>query len=251
MRFFEFSSQGHSYILAAANWPPDGFERVPLLEVGEVLRELEEHGPRAVLDAVLELLGPAFGSRFRASSSLTTPLADFEQYHRLALFRRPWARPAVEPAELAPVDLADLAGEVVDISDHFIEVEILDSEGEPVAGFEVEIELPEGAVRICRTNLFGCARVEGIPKAGTCKVMLPELDPDDVPDGPRPPRSWLEFDVVDENGMPYTDLELSVECPDGEVRQVKTDAQGMVRLEGIAEGLCTITHPGESAPAEA
>lgn len=58
---------------------------------------------------------------------------------------------------------------------HWIEVELKDEAGKPVAGESVRVELPDGSVSTGSTNDKGLYRVAGID-AGTCQVTFPGLD---------------------------------------------------------------------------
>jgi type VI secretion system secreted protein VgrG len=57
----------------------------------------------------------------------------------------------------------------------WVEVEMVDEDGEPVAGEKYEITLPDGRVAKGTTNEKGLARIEGIDP-GSCKVSFPNLD---------------------------------------------------------------------------
>jgi hypothetical protein len=58
---------------------------------------------------------------------------------------------------------------------HWIEIELLDDEGKPVAGELYFVELPDGSSLSGRTDGQGRARVEGVDP-GTAKVSFPDLD---------------------------------------------------------------------------
>jgi type VI secretion system secreted protein VgrG len=58
---------------------------------------------------------------------------------------------------------------------HWIEVELLDEAGQPVAGESVQVKLPDGSVSTGTTNDKGLYRVAGID-AGNCEVTFPDLD---------------------------------------------------------------------------
>ena len=57
----------------------------------------------------------------------------------------------------------------------WVEVELVDEDGEPVAGEKYEITLPDGRVAKGTTNEKGLVRIEGIDP-GSCKVTFPNLD---------------------------------------------------------------------------
>lgn len=59
----------------------------------------------------------------------------------------------------------------------WIEIELHDESGQPVAGEEYEIELPDGSKASGTLDGDGKARVEGF-KPGECKVAFPQLEED-------------------------------------------------------------------------
>jgi len=58
---------------------------------------------------------------------------------------------------------------------HWIEIALVDDNGNPIAGQGYQIRLPNGTVLTGSLDSRGLARVEGIDP-GTCKVTFPELD---------------------------------------------------------------------------
>jgi len=61
---------------------------------------------------------------------------------------------------------------------HWIEIQLVDEEGQPVAGEPYIVTLPDGSTVADGTlDEKGFARVEGIDP-GTCKVTFPNLDKD-------------------------------------------------------------------------
>ena len=58
---------------------------------------------------------------------------------------------------------------------HFIEIELLDEEGNPVADEAYFVELPDGSTKSGRTDAKGYARIDGVDP-GTAKVSFPDLD---------------------------------------------------------------------------
>ena len=57
----------------------------------------------------------------------------------------------------------------------FIEIALVDEDGEPVAGQSYELVLANGEVRRGSLDDQGAARIEGIP-AGNCQVKFPDVD---------------------------------------------------------------------------
>ena len=85
-----------------------------------------------------------------ASSSQTTPLQDEEA-----------------------AQAASTADQVEE--KHYIEIELLDEEGKPVADEAYFVELPDGTSKSGRTDAKGFARIDGVDP-GTAKVSFPDLD---------------------------------------------------------------------------
>lgn len=59
----------------------------------------------------------------------------------------------------------------------WIEVELVDNDGEPVAGEKYEVTLPDGSVSKGALDGSGKTRIEGF-EPGQCKVSFPEIDKD-------------------------------------------------------------------------
>lgn len=55
--------------------------------------------------------------------------------------------------------------------------------------------------------------------------------------------TWIELELVGEDGVAVADEEFLVVTADGEELRGKTDANGLARLEGIADGDCSICFP--------
>ena len=58
---------------------------------------------------------------------------------------------------------------------HYIEIELLDEDGKPVADEAYFVELPDGSTKSGRTDAKGFARIDGVDP-GTAKVSFPDLD---------------------------------------------------------------------------
>lgn len=234
----QFSCSGDAYAVTLAGRGVEGFEPLPPSEAAYVLSLLQESQQYPVLHDIFETfaLGTVGGTDESDAAQLLIDDVMDTGLARIGLSRQPRIDAGLTFAR-AP-DLAEL-GEPPQ-EEHWIEVEVLDADGDPIAGIEVDIRPPSGALRSGKTNLFGHVRVEGIPNAGDCQISLPELDENDIPEDPAMEPVALSFEVVDEDG-PCANLELSVELPDGTTRSVCTDAAGTIKLEEIPEGMCTIS----------
>jgi len=58
---------------------------------------------------------------------------------------------------------------------HFIEIELVDDDGNPVANEAYVVELPDGTQKTGRTDGGGRAKISGVDP-GTAKVSFPDLD---------------------------------------------------------------------------
>jgi len=139
---------------------------------------LRHEGERARKTLTVALEGLGMGGRLGANPD--TLLAEFQHdtATSLVLFHEQLYRPAVTLTRPEPaVALGDLADNPIEEDEwHWVEIELLDDEDEPISGVGVEIELPDGRTRTGTTNQFGLVRVESISTAGPCKVRFPRLD---------------------------------------------------------------------------
>lgn len=63
---------------------------------------------------------------------------------------------------------------------------------------------------------------------------------------PRVEKTWIEIELVDEEGKPYVgDVELTL--PDGQKRRGTSNKDGLLRLDGIVAGQCKVTLPDVDA----
>jgi hypothetical protein len=58
---------------------------------------------------------------------------------------------------------------------HFIEIELVDDEGKPVANERWFVELPDGSTKSGSTDANGYARIDGVDP-GTAKISFPDMD---------------------------------------------------------------------------
>jgi type VI secretion system secreted protein VgrG len=71
------------------------------------------------------------------------------------------------------------------------------------------------------------------------KPFKPGKDSDD----PEKPPSWIEIQMMDEDGGPVAGEAYSVELPDGSTSTGTLDEKGLARIEGFDPGNCKITFP--------
>lgn len=126
----------------------------------------------------------------------------------------------------------------------WIEIELLDEDGAPVAREPYWIKLPNGEVREGRLDSNGLARFNPIP-CGTCIVRFPRNRDDELRLVVSRSKEdhWIELHLLDEDGDPVKLAEYAVTLPDSSKRDGTLDVKGYARLEGIPEGVCRVTFP--------
>jgi hypothetical protein len=56
-------------------------------------------------------------------------------------------------------------------------------------------------------------------------------------------KTWIEFQLIDEDGKPVPNASYSVRLPDGSIQNGTLNSQGVVRFDNIDPGQCQITFP--------
>jgi type VI secretion system secreted protein VgrG len=56
-------------------------------------------------------------------------------------------------------------------------------------------------------------------------------------------KSWIEIELVDENGLPVAGQGYRILLPDGSAATGTLDPNGFARVEGIEPGACQVTFP--------
>lgn len=101
--------------------------------------------------------------------------------HELRALRRGWMRdldrPSLEPL-LRHEEIERDEPEPEATALHWIEIVLVGEDDQPIPGVRYQLELPDGRLRTGRLGADGVARVDGIEKAGNCKVTFPDLDQD-------------------------------------------------------------------------
>ncbi len=134
----------------------------------------------------------------------------------------------------------------------WIEIELTDMEGNPMAGERYWIELPDGTVREGALNAQGRAYFGGLDP-GECEIRWPDLDEEATVPGlaavsaPRrePPeaRDWIEIELTDMEGNPMVGERYWIRLPDGTVRQGLLDAEGRAFFGDLDAGECEVRWP--------
>jgi hypothetical protein len=78
----------------------------------------------------------------------------------------------------SPVDEAGGVTQACPYRTHWVELELLDERGQPVADQRFVVVLPDGTRHGGKTDAQGIGRVKGFKADGgaTCKVLFPDLD---------------------------------------------------------------------------
>jgi uncharacterized protein (DUF2345 family) len=129
----------------------------------------------------------------------------------------------------------------------WIAIVLTDSKGEPVAGAKYEVEAADGSVHEGVLDGDGCATVRGI-EPGPAVVRFPEYHAADF-DTEAPPAcrcvqtTWVEIELVDDDGRPEAGAAYRVVLADGEVCEGTLDGHGRARVESGVDGPCRISFP--------
>ena len=135
----------------------------------------------AIIDQAAQMLGARTVARARAQKGCTGPKRQLrgpaQRPHRFT--RRPSEQPDLRQTGLLngsrtqkqPQNTA--TGSSPKLS--WIEIRLVDEDGQPVPGAAYEIILPDGSIKSGSLNAKGAARYDQIP-AGQCEVRFPELD---------------------------------------------------------------------------
>lgn len=139
----------------------------------------------------------------------------------------------------------------------WIEIELVDTEGNPIPDELYWIQLPDGSVREGRLNGGGRAYF-GDLDPGECDIRWPNLDgeafaPLGEPAVPRkrvpPPKrevvkkTWVEIELVGMDGSPIPHEKYQIKLPDGETVEGELDELGFARFEELESGTCSVCFP--------
>lgn len=218
-------------------------------EPGLTLLELrslvaDDPGASAPLRAMLSDLGEVagFASLELDDDALCERVFDAIERGRLRVRVEPYtpmSSHAVEDLAL-PVPVAHTEREYEDDS-HWVEIELLDEEDQPVIGERCRIVLPDGREVHSQTDEDGLVRVERCV-AGQCQVFFPSLDAEAV--APLVAYDdWIEIELLDDQEQPVVGERCRIVMPDGRELSARSDRDGLVRVERCATGECQIYFP--------
>jgi len=142
------------------------------------------------------------------------------------------------------------SGQEESLANHWVEIELLAEDGTPRQGERYRLELPGGALREGRLDARGLARFDGL-REGICHVWFPDIDGmawNPVSTRPAPtaseaPRSWVEFELLDENDEPLAREVYELQLPDGRRVVGRLDEIGRAFHSDVPSGTCFIDFP--------
>jgi hypothetical protein len=157
---------------------PEGYEQLSAAEQRHVLWSLGASGDAHLLARVAELSRP-WGAVLHDPEGLASSLVEeidrgLAQFSLFREHRTPQAgipatvRDAPSLSELLPPTTQE------DVW-HWIEIEIVDPDDQPVPGLDVAIELPDGQLRRATTDSRGLLRIDHIRSAAECTITFPAL----------------------------------------------------------------------------
>jgi hypothetical protein len=120
----------------------------------------------------------------------------------------------------------------------WIEIELLDQDGEPFIGTPYSIAKGEDAVSAGGLNRFGSAYVDRIDP-GSYRVVIGRSTSEE----PLEPTDWVAFELAQENGLPIAGLRYVITDAAGADHEGALDAHGRALLFNVAPGECTVAFP--------
>lgn len=83
----------------------------------------------------------------------------------------------------------------------------------------------------------------GTGKYGATPIKPFKSGNDTNGDGPKKQTSWIEIQMLDEDGKPVTGEAFAILLPDGSTYSGTLDGKGRARVDGVDPGTCQITFP--------
>ena len=152
-------------------------------------------------------------------------------------------------AETASHD--DQPGTIVEScgSHTWINIKLVDPQGNPVADEAYEITKEDEDPRTGSLDENGTATIDDIP-AGTWKLTFPNRKFDEwhrIRDT-SPPATWLEIKLIDHTGTPVADEPYEILLPDQETLvSGNLNARGRARIDAQTSGICKLNFPQRHA----
>lgn len=121
----------------------------------------------------------------------------------------------------------------------WIEIELLDQDGEPFVGTPYSIAKGDDVVSQGGLNRFGSAYVDRIDP-GQYKIVIGRTAEEE----PLADTDWLVVELVHENGLAAAGERFVLTDAAGATHEGVLDAHGRVMLFDVAPGECTVAFPG-------
>lgn len=156
------------------------------------------------------------------------------------------------PDEDEPVDTRQSRSGKAPDETAWLEVEIKDDNGNPMANLAVKLELPDGTMLDEKLDANGRLRKEGI-KPGEAKIHLPDPDADEAPKrrvaeaaAEADDKGFVDLQITDDAGKPMAGLPVRLRLADGTVIEAKLDEHGRIRKEDVPSGDFLLFLPEEN-----
>jgi hypothetical protein len=147
-----------------------------------------------------------------------------------------FARAQVEATYLGELAQQFSVEQKADETFAWIEFDVLDQRGRPIAGAAWTLLRGTEKVRSGRLDAQGNAYADGIDP-GSYKIVIADVDPLE----PIEPGSWLGIGLVDEAGVPRASEPYQVIDASGARHEGVLDAGGRAMLHGLPAGECKVT----------
>lgn len=231
---------------------PADARRVPLHDVDRLAAQLLRIADRRAVASLLRVDG-----RTQALTPLSRALASALRRGEVVLWRRDLRAHFVGDGEGTEGE-GEETPTGTPATKTWIEIELLDMDGNPMPGEPYAITLPDGTVR--EGTLDGQGRAYfGNLDPGNAEIRWPARDGDATapaaPLGQSPgtaPRStgsggpsrherhWVEIELLDMGGAPVPFERYWIRLPDGTVREGALDAEGRAFFDDLDPGQCEI-----------
>ena len=132
---------------------------------------------------------------------------------------------------------------------HWVELQVVDTEGHPAANLVYWVRLPDGSEREGKLDKDGFTRLEGVAD-GHCAVRFENVDRQEWHAPPRQTTkaqaehtSWIEIELKDDQSQPVAGQSYHLTSDDGQVRRGNLNKQGFAKEVDLAAGNHTISFP--------
>jgi hypothetical protein len=140
-------------------------------------------------------------------------------------------------ADVEPLGPEDAAEEELT----YIEVEIVDQDGNPVAGRAYTLTLPDGTKQTGRVPTSGILHVGDLePGSGQIDFNVDDGDAQDAGDLDVDDSPYVDFQILDDDGNPIPNIAFVLQLSDGTTKDGLTDENGHAHVGNLVDGDCTL-----------